>query len=147
MVAARDRHQPQRLLFVLIGLLVRWHQSALKPRTELSSSTSVTTRSKPACKKGKLILLGPDGEVRYTLTPTDRNKKIAVGLYKIHVEGADGLVLDTPEFTIKERGAEVKVPRPRWTNELWSKTLHLSLARWTSTAERRNGCCRLVVTW
>jgi hypothetical protein len=59
-------------------------------------------------KNGKLILSGPDGKVRYTLTPQDRSKKLEAGPYKIRVEGADGLVLDTTEFTL-QKGGEVKV--------------------------------------
>ena len=59
-------------------------------------------------KNGKLILSGPDGKVRYTLSPNDRSKKLEAGPYEIRVEGADGLVLDTPEFTLK-KGGEVTV--------------------------------------
>ncbi|HTU19960.1 MAG TPA: protein kinase [Gemmataceae bacterium] len=59
-------------------------------------------------KNGKLILTGPDGKVRYTLTAKERSKQLEAGPYKIRVEGADGLVLDTPEFTLK-KGGEVKV--------------------------------------
>jgi len=55
-------------------------------------------------KDGKLILTGPDGKVRYTLTPGDRNKQLAAGPYKIRVEGAAGLVLDTSEFTLTKGG-------------------------------------------
>ncbi len=53
-------------------------------------------------KNGKLVLSGPDGKVRYTLTASERNKKLKAGEYRIHVEGADGLVLDTTEFTLKK---------------------------------------------
>jgi WD40 repeat protein/serine/threonine protein kinase len=59
-------------------------------------------------KNGKLILTGSDGKVRYTLTPSERNKKLEPGAYKIHVEGADGLTLNTTSFTLK-KGDEVKV--------------------------------------
>ncbi|HTU19961.1 MAG TPA: SUMF1/EgtB/PvdO family nonheme iron enzyme [Gemmataceae bacterium] len=59
-------------------------------------------------KNGKLILSGPDGKVRYTLTAKDRSKQLEAGPYKIRVEGADGLVLDASEFTIK-KGGQVKV--------------------------------------
>ncbi len=59
-------------------------------------------------KNGKLILCGPDGQVRYTLTANERSKQLETGPYKIRVEGADGLVLDTPEFTIK-KGQQVTV--------------------------------------
>jgi len=59
-------------------------------------------------KKGKLILSGPDDKVRYTLTPKDRSKKLDAGPYKIRVEGADGLVLDTTEFSLR-KGDKVTV--------------------------------------
>ena len=42
-------------------------------------------------KNGKLILSGPDDKVRYTLAPSERNKEVAAGAYKVRVEGADGL--------------------------------------------------------
>ena len=59
-------------------------------------------------KGGKLILTGPDGKDRYILTAADRNKKRGVGDYAIRVAGADGLEVDTPEFTLK-KGGVVKV--------------------------------------
>jgi serine/threonine protein kinase len=59
-------------------------------------------------KNGKLVLLGPDGKERYTLSPAERNKKIDAGSYTIRVEGADGVVLDTREFALKKNG-EVRV--------------------------------------
>jgi hypothetical protein len=36
------------------------------------------------------------------LQPSERNKQLAAGDYKVRVEGADGLTLDTPEFTLTE---------------------------------------------
>jgi hypothetical protein len=53
-------------------------------------------------KNGTLVLIGPDGKERYTLSPSERNKKIASGPYAVRVQGADGLVLDTPEFALKK---------------------------------------------
>src|SRR5262249_49944258 len=55
-------------------------------------------------KNGKLVLTGPDGKVRYTLAPSERNRKIDAGPYRVRVEGADGLKVDTPEFTLKKGG-------------------------------------------
>jgi len=55
-------------------------------------------------KNGKLILTGPDDKVRYTLAPSERDKKIDAGPYKVRVEGAEGLTLDTPEFILKKGG-------------------------------------------
>jgi serine/threonine protein kinase len=59
-------------------------------------------------KTGKLVLLGPDGKERYTLSPAERSKTIAAGTYTVRVEGADGLVLDTREFVLRKNG-EVRV--------------------------------------
>src|SRR5207253_2798745 len=53
-------------------------------------------------KFGKLVLVGPDGKERYTITASERNNKISTGEYKVRVEGADGLVVDTTEFTLKK---------------------------------------------
>jgi serine/threonine protein kinase len=53
-------------------------------------------------KNGRLVVVGPDGKDQYTLSPSEHNKKLAPGPYTIRVEGADGLVLDTPEFTLKK---------------------------------------------
>ena len=55
-------------------------------------------------KNGKLILSGPDGKVRYTLSRASGTRNCAAGPYKVRVEGADGLTLDTPEFTLKKGG-------------------------------------------
>jgi serine/threonine protein kinase len=59
-------------------------------------------------RNGTLVLVGPDGKDRYTLSPTERNKKIAPGPYTVRVQGADGLVIDTPEFALK-KGDKVAV--------------------------------------
>ena len=62
-------------------------------------------------KNGMLVMVGADGKERYTLSPAeDRNKKIDPGTYTIRVEGADGLELDTHEFTLK-KGDKVIVQR------------------------------------
>ena len=53
-------------------------------------------------KDGALQLLGPDGQVKYTLKPSERNKRLPAGPYKIQVTGADGLTVDVEEFTMKE---------------------------------------------
>jgi serine/threonine protein kinase len=53
-------------------------------------------------KNGRLVVVGPDGKDRYTLAPSEHNKKLAAGPYTVRVEGADGLAIDTPEFTLKK---------------------------------------------
>jgi serine/threonine protein kinase len=55
-------------------------------------------------KSGRLILTSADGKDRYTLTPVERTKRLGAGPYKIRVEGADGLVVDTPKFEMKKGG-------------------------------------------
>ncbi len=82
-------------------------------RVETPNGTLIVEIEKDAdvealIKKGKLILIGPDGKVRYELAPSEGNKKIDAGSYKIRVKGVDGLVLDTEEFEMK-KGGERKV--------------------------------------
>jgi serine/threonine protein kinase/WD40 repeat protein len=55
-------------------------------------------------KNGKLELRGPDGQVKYTLSPSERNKKLPIGEYKIRVVGADGLTVDIDKFTMEKNG-------------------------------------------
>lgn len=101
---------------VAVGLLVlgllSYYLAAVLFRVETPNGTLVVEMHdeevEARIKNGKLILTGPDGKVRYTLTANDRNKKLAAGPYQIRVEGADGLVVDTPEFTLT-KGSEVTV--------------------------------------
>jgi serine/threonine protein kinase len=59
-------------------------------------------------KGGKLVLAGADGKTRYTLSAKERTKTLAEGGYTLRVEGADGLSVDTSEFTLK-KGRKVTV--------------------------------------
>jgi serine/threonine protein kinase len=59
-------------------------------------------------RNGMLVLYGPDGKERYRIAPAERDKKLDPGAYTIRVEGADGLSLDTREFTLK-KGDKVTV--------------------------------------
>jgi len=97
------------LLVVLVPL--GWWLATVLLRVETADGTLVVAIDDPETeariKNGKLILTGPDDKVRYTLAPSERNKKIDAGPYKIHVEGADGLTLDTPEFTLTKGGKVV----------------------------------------
>ncbi|MGH7225480.1 MAG: serine/threonine protein kinase, partial [Gemmataceae bacterium] len=96
---------------LLLGWLSYWLAVVLL-RVETPNGTLIVEMNdkdvEARIKDGKLILTGSDGKVRYTLSPNDRRKQLEVGSYKIRVEGADGLVLDTTAFTIK-KGGEVKV--------------------------------------
>ena len=89
----------------LVVPLVVW-LGVIVLRVETPNGTLVVEINDPAVeariKDGKLILSGPDGKDRYTLAPGERDKKISAGPYKIRVEGADGLALDTTEFTLKK---------------------------------------------
>ncbi|MCE9567745.1 MAG: protein kinase [Planctomycetes bacterium] len=97
-------------LFVAVGLLallplVGW-LAVIVLRVETEQGTFVVEIDDPEVeariKNGKLILTGPDGKHHYTIMPGERDKKLAAGPYKLRVEGADGLVVDTPEFTLKK---------------------------------------------
>ena len=106
--AGRGRRSPignlgaAGVVLVLLTVLL----AALILRVESPNGTLVVEINDPAVeariKNGQLILTDPDGKIRYTLAPGEHDKKIDTGPYKIRVEGADGLVLDTPEFTLKK---------------------------------------------
>src|SRR5262249_37623370 len=46
--------------------------------------------------------LGVDGKLQYTLRPGELSKSLPTGEYKIKLVGADGLVVDVSEFTVKK---------------------------------------------
>ena len=101
------------LAVALVALLALfWWLAGSVLRVETANGTLVVemndAETEARIKKGKLILTGPDDKVRYVLAPSERNKKIEAGSYKIQVEGADGLSLDTSEFTLK-KGDKVTV--------------------------------------
>ncbi len=108
---AQTRRVRTRLLVVL-GLLallpLGWWLATVILRVETANGTLIVEMNDPEAeariKGGKLILTGPDDKVRYTISPSKRDNKIDAGPYKIRVEGADGLTLDTPEFTLKKDG-------------------------------------------
>src|SRR5262249_25553027 len=54
--------------------------------------------------------------VKYTLSPSERNKTLPPGKYLVHVEGADGLKSHTDEFTLSKRGKETVrvIVDPQW---------------------------------
>jgi eukaryotic-like serine/threonine-protein kinase len=63
---------------------------------------------------GRLILSGSDGQARYTLPANVHSQKVEAGSWKIRMEGADGLVVDVPEVTIREGGqATIHIRRHR----------------------------------
>ncbi len=59
-------------------------------------------------KDGSLEIFDAKGELKYTLKPSEKNRTLPPGEYKITVAGADGLKVDTPEFTMA-KGKDQKV--------------------------------------
>jgi hypothetical protein len=93
-------------LFVLLP--VAWWLAAVVLRVETANGTLVVeindAETEARIKGGKLVLSGPDGKVCYTLSPGERDREIEAGPYKVRVEGADGLEVSTPQFTLKKGG-------------------------------------------
>src|SRR5262249_40191781 len=93
-------------LLALVPLIL--YLSGVILRVETENGALVVEMNDPAVeariKNGKLILSGPDGKDLYTLTPGERSKEIPPGPYKVRVEGADRLALNTPEFTLTKGG-------------------------------------------
>jgi len=121
---------------LLLGSLGYWLAAVLL-RVETPNGTLIVEMNddevEARIKNGKLILSGPDGKVRYTLSPHDRRKQLEAGAYKIRVQGADGLVLDTTAFTIK-KGGEVRV-RVTMAERVVAKNTPASLAADRKAAE------------
>ena len=115
---APARPNPKRRRFAGVGLAVALVlaaagvSAAVVLRLETKDGALLVEIDDPEVearlKGGTLTLCGPDGKVRYTLTAGERDKKLPAGPYAIRVEGADGLAIDTPEFTLK-RGGKVTV--------------------------------------
>ena len=55
-------------------------------------------------KQGKLEVYDADGKLRYTLAPSEKNKALPAGQYKVQVVGADGLTLETDRFELTKGG-------------------------------------------
>jgi eukaryotic-like serine/threonine-protein kinase len=61
-------------------------------------------------KNGELKIYDKKGVLKYTLKPSEKNKTLPEGEYKIEVTGADGVKLDTSEFTMSNgKSVEVRV--------------------------------------
>jgi serine/threonine protein kinase/Leucine-rich repeat (LRR) protein len=105
----------RRSLFLAVALAVLipvsyWLASIIL-RVETPNGTLIVEMDddvEALIKNGKVILSGPDGNVRYTLSANERQNTIEAGVYTVRVDGADGLVLNTKEFTLKKDG-QVKV--------------------------------------
>jgi hypothetical protein len=99
-------------LVVAAVVPLAWWLAAVVLRVETANGTLVVEmdddETEARIKNGKLVLTGPDDKVRYTLAPSEKNKELPAGAYRVRVEGADGLTLDTPEFTLK-KGEKVTV--------------------------------------
>ena len=55
-------------------------------------------------KNGELLIFDPAGNLKYTLRPGERDARLPAGPYVVRVRGADGVALDTPEFTMTRDG-------------------------------------------
>jgi serine/threonine protein kinase len=110
---ARSSSAPRMALLIVaavLGLgLLAWGASTLLLTTPEGTLTVEINDPEVEArfKDGKLVLVGPDGKARYTLS-AERSKKIDAGSYAIRVEGAVGLVVDTSEFSLK-KGDKVTV--------------------------------------
>jgi WD40 repeat protein len=110
MAAARPPRR-RRIALVAAGLVlfIVVLVAGYKLVVETPSGTFVVRVTDPAVearfKNGELHILDRDGKVRYTLKPAERDRRLPAGDYRIRVTGADGLSLDTDEFTIR-RGEE-----------------------------------------
>jgi predicted RNA-binding Zn-ribbon protein involved in translation (DUF1610 family) len=119
-VAAGARGGRRRKLLVLAACLLAlllgggWLAMVLL-RVETAKGTLIVeldgTETEARIKNGKVVLTRPDGKALYTLSPSERNRELPAGAYRVRVEGADGLTLDTPEFTLKK--GETAVVRVR----------------------------------
>ncbi|HVK13940.1 MAG TPA: family 16 glycoside hydrolase [Gemmataceae bacterium] len=58
-------------------------------------------------KDGEVQILGPAGQVRYRLRPGDQKSGVPAGTYHVQVNGADGVQLNTDEFTMRKDGRVV----------------------------------------
>ncbi len=55
-------------------------------------------------KNGELQIYDADGKLKYTLKPSEKNKALPPGKYLVKVTGADGVKLETSEFTMDANG-------------------------------------------
>src|SRR5205807_7664626 len=58
-------------------------------------------------KNGEVRIHGDDGKLRYTLKPSQKNKSLPPGQYRVEVAGVDGLALDVEKFEMKKNGRVV----------------------------------------
>ncbi|MCI0680772.1 MAG: hypothetical protein L0Y71_01600 [Gemmataceae bacterium] len=81
-------------------------------------------------KNGQIQIHDQHGRLLHTLKPSERNKNLPPGEYMIKVVGADGVEVDTPEFTMKKRGevaVRVRLLAPEAPR----------VAKWQPTAEQQ----------
>jgi hypothetical protein len=107
------------LVWWLAAMISRPHRAA---EAQVEKNGTLVVQIDPEVearfKNGKVVLTGPDDKVRYTLSPGERDKKIEPGQYKVRLEGADGVILDTTDFTLKKGGkvtVRVMAAKPRDT--------------------------------
>jgi len=135
--AAASRAKSKRRLLIAAALLLLIGGGALalyQLQFATPQGTLLVETDDPAIearfKSGVLKLYGPDDKLLYTIQPSERNKMLPAGKYKIEVAGADGLTLDTDAFTLKKDGKETvrvllkpvavaqKTPEDAWLKEV-----------------------------
>lgn len=100
-----------RIAFALFFLLLLGGFGAYQIILKTENGTLVVDVSDPQVearfKDGEVKLYDDKGELKYTLKPSERNKKLPPGQYKISVSGGDGLTLDTEQFEIRNGDAVI----------------------------------------
>jgi hypothetical protein len=105
----RPRQARRRLLVVAVGLLLLLGGVTLV-LYELVFKTPEGTLMvqiddadvEARFKQGELQILDASGAVRYSMKPNEKNRSLPPGQWTIQVRGADGLTVDTPEFTLRK---------------------------------------------
>ena len=65
-------------------------------------------------KNGQLQIFDADNKLKYTLTPSEKNKTLPPGKYLVKIVGADGIKIESPEFVMEKNGkASVRVVAER----------------------------------
>lgn len=56
-------------------------------------------------RDGAIEIYDSDNRLKYTLSPSEKNKSLAPGMYRVKVVGADGVKLETESFEMSKAGA------------------------------------------
>jgi|GEM_PF-2878491 len=120
------------------GLLLALAAGAIVYEVKFSTGTLVVDATPEAdvrLKNGTIEVYGEDGKLKYTIAPGARAANVAAGTYKLKVMGADGVELDTEEFTMKRNGkAIVRVSAKPVPPPVVSKDADRRAAEWVLSA-------------